>query len=113
MLSERISISLRGCSFLRLLCGPGLWRGGRCGARLYHKDRAVGRPQVLACGLLNQLGSDFSKLGFECVNAGRIVVEQREAGQQVRGSKSRERAEPIVEARSQLGQRAVEDRALT
>src|SRR5436190_20238849 len=59
-----------------LAAGRGRLRGDR-------QDRAVGRPQELARGLLNQLRRHLAELVVQAVDAAGIVVEQREGRQEV------------------------------
>ena len=72
------------------------------------QDRAVGRPQVFARRLLNQLRRDLAELVLEPVDLRRVVVEQREGGEQVGAAEADELLVVGVEPRAALDERQLE-----
>ena len=52
-------------------------------ASVHREDGAVGRAQVFLRRLLDQVRRDLPELVFEPVDLRRVVVEEREGGEQV------------------------------
>src|SRR5262245_14482925 len=112
--SRRIGRAVR--VFMACLLRSALVVGRGLALGLDDEDRAIGGPQVLLRHLLHLLRSDLGELGFEAVDLGGIVVEERERREQVRLSESAELLHLVVEARAHLHhgpiQRGLVDRRL-
>src|SRR5688500_19813790 len=68
------------------------------------QNRAVGRAQVLLRRLLDQRRRHLSELVLEPVDLPRVVVEQRERGEQVGAAEPDELLVGGIQARPPLGQ---------